>query len=219
MAAPRDEQARRRAEARRRRRDAGHEQASTSRDPQVEADVRADSRQMVRDAATHALAAATVGAVRALAARATAPEREPDELDDEPDPEPELAPAGVAPAADDSESEDRHDREGRREPRERHEPRRAQSGEDRSTVRQLLRAAREQFEELHGSAPESVSGVARSPDGWSITFEVVELRRVPESTDVLGSYRVELDEDGNFVTYERTRRYYRSQAGEGDGSR
>jgi hypothetical protein len=49
-----------------------------------------------------------------------------------------------------------------------------------------------------------------------VTLEVVELRRIPESTDVLASYEVELDGDGNFLSFERGGRYSRSQAG-GDG--
>jgi hypothetical protein len=51
-----------------------------------------------------------------------------------------------------------------------------------------------------------------------VTLEVVELRRIPESTDVLASYDVELDGDGGFLRFERGRRYNRSQA-EGGGGR
>ena len=42
-----------------------------------------------------------------------------------------------------------------------------------------------------------------------------ELRRVPDSTDVLGSYAVALDSSGELEGYQRTRRYYRSQVEEG----
>jgi len=42
------------------------------------------------------------------------------------------------------------------------------------------------------------------------------VRRVPESTDVLASYAVELDDQGDLVAYERMRRYYRAQGAVGD---
>jgi Gas vesicle synthesis protein GvpO len=45
---------------------------------------------------------------------------------------------------------------------------------------------------------------------------VVELSRIPESTDVLALYEMELDDDRNLMRYDRVRRYYRSQADRGD---
>ena len=52
----------------------------------------------------------------------------------------------------------------------------------------------------------------RTSNGWKVTLEVVELRRIPESTDVLASYEVELDGDGKLLGFERGGRYTRSQA-------
>ena len=40
-------------------------------------------------------------------------------------------------------------------------------------------------------------------------LEVVEVPRVPASTDVMASYQLTLDGDGNVVRYRRARRYYR----------
>ena len=48
-----------------------------------------------------------------------------------------------------------------------------------------------------------------------MTFEVLEIRRIPESTDVLASYAVTLDDDGNLLDLERSRRYRRAQVDEG----
>ena len=45
-------------------------------------------------------------------------------------------------------------------------------------------------------------------------FEVVEVSRVPPTTDVLASYEVALDDDGNLRRCTRRRRYYRSSAEE-----
>ena len=51
-------------------------------------------------------------------------------------------------------------------------------------------------------------------DGWKVTLEVLELRRIPDSTDVLGSYEVAVDKKGELVAYHRTRRYPRNQVEE-----
>jgi hypothetical protein len=68
--------------------------------------------------------------------------------------------------------------------------------------------------ELLGAEPETVSAIRRNGDGWAVTFEVVEIRRIPESTDVLASYAVTLDDDGNLLDLERSRRYRRAQVDE-----
>ncbi len=81
---------------------------------------------------------------------------------------------------------------------------------------ELARAARAQLGELTGRPAESVLGLRKDDDGWKITVEVVELSRVPTSTDLLGCYVVTLDEDGQLTGYERVRRYQRGQAGGGE---
>lgn len=72
--------------------------------------------------------------------------------------------------------------------------------------------ARQQVEELLGLPVETISGLARHPDGFTVTLEVVEMERVPRTTDVLGTYRVELTPEGELDGYERVHRYYRNQA-------
>ncbi|MFL5780833.1 MAG: gas vesicle protein GvpO [Thermoleophilaceae bacterium] len=79
----------------------------------------------------------------------------------------------------------------------------------------IVRRAVEQVRELTGRPVEGVLGLERVDDGWVVTLEVVELRRVPDSTDVLGSYAVGVDTRGELQEYRRTRRYYRSQVEEG----
>lgn len=80
----------------------------------------------------------------------------------------------------------------------------------------IARRAREQLAELTGQVPEAVSGVRRDNDGndggWRVTLEVLELSRVPNSMDLLASYEVVLDGDGDLLEYARTRRYARGQA-------
>jgi hypothetical protein len=45
---------------------------------------------------------------------------------------------------------------------------------------------------------------------------VVELNRIPETTDVMASYEMELDDDRNLRRYQQVRRYNRSQATRGE---
>ena len=83
------------------------------------------------------------------------------------------------------------------------------------TGRQAVHEAREQLFELIGRPVEQVLAMERSDDGeWQVLVQVVELERIPNSTDVLGAYRVTLDGDGEVVGYRRVRRYVRSQADE-----
>ncbi|MFD8820954.1 gas vesicle protein [Streptomyces sp. NPDC059605] len=76
---------------------------------------------------------------------------------------------------------------------------------------QAMRRAAEQLRGLLGRAPESVSAVRPTDDGWQADIEVLELERVPSTTSIMASYRVLLDEEGELVAYERTRRYTRGQ--------
>jgi hypothetical protein len=79
---------------------------------------------------------------------------------------------------------------------------------------EVTRAAKEYFAELTGKECERVAGLARNQDGWEVTLEVVELERIPETTDILGSYCVTLDLRGELMGYERVRRYCRCQPDE-----
>jgi hypothetical protein len=99
---------------------------------------------------------------------------------------------------------------------------RAKSGSSSNRRKKLsgpeaVEQIRAQLPQLIGRPIESVLGMRRADDdgGWTVTVQVVELERIPNSTDVLGSYAVMLAPDGEIAGYERTRRFYRSQADEG----
>lgn len=123
---------------------------------------------------------------------------------------PRAEPQDQAPQNGDEPRQDEEKRpereEGRREKRE---PLRGVKPDE---FTELADEARELLRSVRGVEAESVSGIARTPNGWMVTLEVVELRRIPESTDVLASYEVELDGDGKLLGFERGRRYHRSQA-------
>ncbi|HSE10074.1 MAG TPA: gas vesicle protein [Nocardioidaceae bacterium] len=83
----------------------------------------------------------------------------------------------------------------------------------------VARTAAQQLAELTGREPECVIGIQRTEDGWQVDLEVVESRRIPDSTDILATYSVETDEDGDLMGYQRVRRYVRGKGGDGDGGR
>ena len=96
-----------------------------------------------------------------------------------------------------------------------------QSGEERPAAKsakpsamKVARAAAAQLTELTGRRPEVVVGVERNDDGWQVELEVVESRRIPDSTDILATYRVQTDEDGEMLGYYRAQRYVRGKGGE-----
>lgn len=80
---------------------------------------------------------------------------------------------------------------------------------------EAIQKTRAQLEEMIGRPVETVLGLRRGPEGWVITVQVVELQRIPASTDVLGSYEVEVDADASVVSYRRIKRYYRNRPDEG----
>ena len=73
-----------------------------------------------------------------------------------------------------------------------------------------------QITELTGKEAEGVTGVAQSQDGWLVTVEVVEDRRIPSSSDILSTYETEIADDGELLSYRRTRRYARGR-GDSEG--
>ncbi|AKS36280.1 gas vesicle protein [Mycolicibacterium goodii] len=76
----------------------------------------------------------------------------------------------------------------------------------------VARAAVTQIGGLIDHDVESVIAVQRNDDdGWQVGVEVVESHRIPDSADILAIYEICLDDDGELLSYRRTRRYARGQ--------
>jgi hypothetical protein len=195
------ESAQRRSEARARRK----KQAQPSEDGGSEG-----MQQALRTAAAAAAAGAAVGAARALASRGADTDSDIDEHDEAgPDEQPE---ADALHEQDDRVQQQTAAVAPQSQPKER----RPRHGAPTETVRSIVDRAREQLRELQGSDAESVTSLERIGDGWRVTFEVLEVERIPSSTDVLATYLVELDDDAQLLSLERVRRYARAQADRGD---
>jgi Gas vesicle synthesis protein GvpO len=79
------------------------------------------------------------------------------------------------------------------------------------TARRAARAALRQILELTDKQAESITGVERREDGWTVSIEVVEDRRIPSSADILATYETRIDDDGQLMSYRRVRRYSRGR--------
>ena len=73
-----------------------------------------------------------------------------------------------------------------------------------------------QIAELTGREVQGIVSLEPSEDGWLVGMEVVEDRRIPSSTDVLALYEVEIDNQGELVSYTRRRRYARGKSDSGE---
>ncbi|MEA2134747.1 MAG: hypothetical protein QOC68_2656 [Solirubrobacteraceae bacterium] len=91
----------------------------------------------------------------------------------------------------------------------------ASSDDGRLSARELSEAALSTVEELTGYSAEAVTGLEWDDELWQVTVDVLELARVPNTTDVMGTYAVQLDDRGTLRGYRRTGRFLRGQV---DGS-
>ena len=232
MAEVRGDRQRERAEARQQRRSQSEEPAQQLDDGGGSEAGGLDLRRAFTTAATAAVLGGLAGAAKALAdKRGSKPTAEADE--DEPADGPVEQPEdeGSGDERDDSSQEESEDSgDEREEPDDAVDPRQEaddddddqeneraaashveQNGAQGGEVGKMIARAKQHVEQVLGAEPESVSGIDRSNGSWHVSVEVVQMRRVPESTDVLASYAVVLDGDGDLISLHETRRYRRSQ--------
>jgi hypothetical protein len=79
------------------------------------------------------------------------------------------------------------------------------------SIPEIAARAKDQLTALTGLKATTVSSLSHDEDGWHIVAELIEMTRIPETADILGSYEVQLDDKGNLLNYQRTRRYMRGQ--------
>jgi len=88
------------------------------------------------------------------------------------------------------------------------------SSNNKVTARDLALTARATVKDMTAFDPETVSGLQWDGETWLISVEVCELSRIPNTTDVMASYVVQLDDSGGLPGYKRERRYVRGEAEE-----
>jgi len=78
----------------------------------------------------------------------------------------------------------------------------------------VARRAAAELAELLGRDPEGVIGLRRTDERWCVDVEVVEVRRIPDTADIIAEYEVDADRRGRLQSYQRIRRYPRGRAGD-----
>jgi hypothetical protein len=202
---------RKRAEARQRRRS----QDDAPDEPEASSDNGGEEPlHAVKQAAKVAAAVGAAGAAAAAARALTSHDDEKTEPEaDSPEP-----PQAESDESQEQEAPEEQELEEEQEPEPQQEPDEPVAGAGPSDARKVIDRAREQLQDLLERPVESVSSLERTHDGWVAQLEVVEVKRIPETTDVLASYEMELDDELNLRRYQQARRYTRSQADRGEGS-
>ncbi|MEV1199366.1 gas vesicle protein GvpO [Microbispora rosea] len=110
---------------------------------------------------------------------------------------------------DESEGEDEDERRD-----ERAEPRRRRAALNAVSAGRLgLRY----IADLTSKETEGVTSVEPVENGWLVDVEVVEDHRVPSTGDMLSIYECQVDDEGNLMSYRRTRTYRRGTGAYGGG--
>ena len=79
-----------------------------------------------------------------------------------------------------------------------------------ATLAQIARMAIQEFAEFTGLQPMAMTGARPDGDGWSLLVDVTELERIPATSSVMATYRVDADSEGHITSYERLRRFSRN---------
>jgi hypothetical protein len=90
----------------------------------------------------------------------------------------------------------------------------AASNDGRLSASELSQAALTTVQELTGYNPEAVTGLEWDGEFWRVTVDALELSRIPNTTDMLASYVVQLDDGGTLRGFRRARRFQRGHASE-----
>ena len=70
-------------------------------------------------------------------------------------------------------------------------------------VSEIAERAREELVKMTKLQLSGVIGTAREDKGWVVTIEMVEKKSIPDSMDVLGTYEVKLNDQGQIADFQR----------------
>ncbi len=87
-----------------------------------------------------------------------------------------------------------------------------------ASIQEVVRSAMAQLGDMTGLVGDNVSSLTKVDSGWQLVVNMIELKRIPPSTDMLACFDVSVDDEGNVTNYQRSRRYLRDQILEEDAS-
>ena len=88
----------------------------------------------------------------------------------------------------------------------------SEDGKAKISARELALEAKATVKDMTEFDPETVSALQWDGESWLVSVEVCELTRIPNTTDVMATYVVQLDDGGGLLGYKRERRYLRGEA-------
>jgi len=72
-------------------------------------------------------------------------------------------------------------------------------------LNEVINAAKDQLQSILTLDVANVIAASKTNDGWDVKIDLVERKAIPDTQDLLGTYDVILDDEGNIVSYERKR--------------
>jgi len=72
-------------------------------------------------------------------------------------------------------------------------------------LKEAIDKAIEQLKSVLALETSSVIAASKREDGWQVTIELIERKSVPDTQDLLGTYDVTLNDEGEMTGYERRR--------------
>ncbi|MBI5344954.1 MAG: gas vesicle protein [Deltaproteobacteria bacterium] len=72
-----------------------------------------------------------------------------------------------------------------------------------NSLMDLINKTKSDLSKLTGLAPSSLVATAKTEGGWQIAMEMVEKQSIPYGMDLLATYEVKLDEQGNILEFIR----------------
>jgi hypothetical protein len=70
--------------------------------------------------------------------------------------------------------------------------------------------------EVTGLKPVEVTSIAPDDQGWRLQVELLELAKIPPSSDVIAEYEVMVDSEGSLLSFHRARSRLRSETVSGE---
>ena len=74
------------------------------------------------------------------------------------------------------------------------------------SARGAIEALRDSFSDVTGMKVEAVTGLSPDESGWKARLQVLEMQRIPPSSDVVAVYDVAIDGSGELVSFDQAAR-------------
>ena len=73
------------------------------------------------------------------------------------------------------------------------------------SIKELIEKAREELGKITGLELSTTLGAIKEERGWKVSMEMVEKHSLPDQMDILATYEVILDDDGNVIEFNRVK--------------